>query len=95
MVVGTCTIQLRLESNASLKGKRSVLQPLLARLHKEFNVAAAEVDDMDSWHSAVIGLAAIANDRVHVDQVLQQAVRWIETHRLDLELVDYQIEIIA
>lgn len=95
MVVGICTMQLRLDGNRSLKGKRAVLKPLLARLHKEFNVAAAEVGALDAWQSAEIGLAAIANERAHVDQVLQNVVKWIEQNRLDVQLVDYQIEVIA
>ena len=94
MIVGICTIQLRLSGNHSLKGKRSALKPLLVRLHREFNVAAAEVDQQDDWEFAQIGLATVANDRAHVDEVLQRAVRWIEDNRFDLQLVDYAIEII-
>ncbi|HEY4687791.1 MAG TPA: DUF503 domain-containing protein [Anaerolineae bacterium] len=94
MIIGICTVQLHREANHSLKDKRSVLKPLLARLHKEFNVAAAEVDDQDDWRSAQIGVAAVGNDRVHVDRVLQQVVHWIETSRLEWQLVDYEIEIL-
>jgi len=94
MIIGICTVHLHREANHSLKDKRSVLKPLLARLHKEFNVAAAEVDDQDDWRSAQIGVAAVGNDRVHVDRVLQQVVHWIETSRLEWQLVDYEIEIL-
>ena len=93
MIVGICTIQLRLDGNHSLKGKRSQIKPLLARLHKEFNIAVAEVGQQDAWDAAEIGLAAVGNERAHVDRVLQQAVTWIENSRLDWQLVDYQIEI--
>jgi hypothetical protein len=95
MIIGICTIQLRLEGNHSLKGKRAQLKPLLARLHREFNVAAAEVGLNDDWESAVIGLAAIGNDRAHVDSVLQRAANWVENSHLDWQLVDYQIEILS
>lgn len=94
MIVGICTIQLRLDGNHSLKGKRSQLKPLLARLHKEFNIAAAEVGQHDDWQLAEIGMAAVGTDRAHVDRVLQQAVTWIENSWLDWQLVDYQIETI-
>ena len=94
MIVGICTIQLRLDGSHSLKGKRSQLKPLLSRLHKEFNVAAAEVGQQDDWVSAEIGLAAVGNDRAHVDRILQQAITWVENSRLDWQLVDYEIEII-
>jgi len=95
MIVGTCTVQLRLAGNHSLKGKRSALKPLLARLRREFNVAVAEVDQHDDWQFAQIGLATVANSRAHADQVLQAAARYVEDNPFGLELVDYQIEIIA
>src|SRR5512140_3615995 len=83
MIIGTCTIELHLDGNGSLKGKRAALKPLLARLHKEFNVSAAEVERQDSWEESVIGLACVANEPAHAEQVLDSAVKWIEQNRPD------------
>ncbi len=94
MIIGTCLIELHLDGNESMKGKRAALKPLLARLHKEFNVSAAEVDHLDCWQSAAIALACVANDTAHVEQVLNNAVQWIEHNRPDLQVVDWQIEIL-
>ncbi len=94
MIVGTCLIQLHIDGNNSLKGKRAVLRPLLARLHKEFNVSAAEIDHHDSWQSAAIALACVANEAAHAERVLSNAVQWIENNRPDLQVVDWQIEIL-
>ncbi len=94
MIVGTCSIELHLDGNDSLKGKRAALKSLLARLHKEFNVSAAEIDHLNSWQSATVALVCVANDTVHVEQVLGTAVRWIEHNRPDLQVVDWQIEIL-
>ena len=94
MNVGTCLIELLLEGNESLKGKRALLKPLLARLHKEFNVSAAEVDHLDAWQSSSIALACVANDPAHVEQVLNNAVQWIEHNRPDLQVVDWQVEVL-
>ena len=94
MIIGTCTIELRLPGNGSLKGKRAALKPLLARLHREFNLSVAEVDHQDSWQNATLALACISRDRAHADQMLNSAVRWIEDHRPDLQVVDWQIEIL-
>jgi uncharacterized protein YlxP (DUF503 family) len=94
MIVGICRIELHLEGNGSLKGKRAALKPLLARLHKEFNVSAAEVDRLDSWEESIIGLACVANEAAHADEVLNNAVRWIEHNRPDWQVVDWQTEII-
>ncbi len=94
LIIATCTIELHLDGNGSLKGKRAALKPLLARLHKEFNVSAAEVDRLDSWEESVVGLACVANETAHAEQVLNNAVKWIEVNRPDWQVVDWQIELI-
>ena len=94
MIVGTCVIDLYLSGNSSLKGKRSVLKPLLIRLRREFNLATAEVDYHDVWQSAQIALVSVSTDAGHVQMMLERAVRWIESHRPDLTVVDWRIEIL-
>ena len=92
MVVGVCTITLRLPGNDSLKGKRSVLKSTLARLRQEFNVSAAEVDAQDEWQRAVLGIACVSGDQTYAHGLLERAVQWIESNRPDVQLLDYQIE---
>ncbi|HHS98429.1 MAG TPA: DUF503 domain-containing protein [Chloroflexi bacterium] len=94
MVVGVCRIELHLPGNGSLKGKRSRLRPILNRLRREFNLSTAEVDLMDVWQSAVIGLVTVSNDAGHAHAVLQGAVRWIETYHPDVQVVDWAIEML-
>jgi uncharacterized protein YlxP (DUF503 family) len=94
MVVGACRVELHLPGNSSLKGKRSLLKPLLARLRREFNLAAAEVGHNDAWQSAEIALATVANDAGRVHGVLERAVHWIETQRPEVQVVDWEIEVV-
>jgi uncharacterized protein len=94
MIVGVSTIQLHLPGNGSLKGKRAALKPLLSRLHKEFNISAAEIDHQDSWQDSTIALACVSNDSTQAEQVLNHAVQWIEHNRPDVQVVDWQIEIL-
>lgn len=94
MVIGACKVELHLPGNGSLKGKRSVLKSLLAHLRREFNLAAAEVGYNDAWQSAEIGLATVANDPGRVHALLERAVRWIETHHPEVQVVDWEIEIL-
>jgi uncharacterized protein YlxP (DUF503 family) len=94
MVIGDCTVELYLPGNGSLKGKRSILKPLLTRLRREFNLAAAEVGYNDVWQSAEIALVTVANDAGYVHTVLEKAARWIETQRPEVQVVDWQIEIL-
>ena len=94
MAIGACRVELHLPGNGSLKGKRSTLKPILTRLRREFNLAAAEVGRNDAWQSAEIGLVTIANDPGRVHAVLERAVRWIETHHPEVQVVDWEIEIL-
>ncbi|HEY4721509.1 MAG TPA: DUF503 domain-containing protein [Anaerolineales bacterium] len=93
MVIGACRVRLHLPGNQSLKGKRSRLKPILARLPREFNLAAAEIDLQDIWQSAEIGLVTVSNDAGLVQSLLEKSVRWIEHNARDVEVEDYQIEI--
>jgi uncharacterized protein YlxP (DUF503 family) len=94
MVIGACTIELYLAAPTSLKDKRSILKSLLARLHREFNVSAAEVGLHDVWQSSSIGVTTISTNAVHAQNLLNNLVEWIEQNRPDLEVIDHYIEII-
>jgi uncharacterized protein YlxP (DUF503 family) len=94
MIIGACNVELHLPGNGSLKGKRSMLKPILSRLRREFNLAAAEVGHNDAWQSAEIAFVTVANDPGRVHAVLERAVRWIESHHPEVQVVDWQIEIL-
>lgn len=94
MTIGTCLVRLRLPENHSLKGKRQVVKSLTARLHNTFNVSAAEVAENDVWQIAVIGVACVSNSDAHANEVLTGVVRFVEQTRPDLELLDYQTEML-
>jgi len=94
MIIGACSVELYLPGNSSLKGKRSILKPLLKRLRREFNLATAEVGHNDVWQSAEIAFVTVTNDAGRAHAVLERTVRWIETHYPQVQVVDWQIEIL-
>lgn len=94
MVVGVLTLQLDVPGCTSLKEKRSRLKPLLARLHREFNVSVAEIEHLDAWNTAVVACALVSNSRPHVERSLQTVARWVDEHWPDLPVCAEQIEII-
>ena len=94
MVVGACRIELRLAGNHSLKGKRQVVRSVTTRLRNQFNLAVAEVEANDVWQTAVLGLTCVSNQGQHADQMLQKAIDFVETLRIDAEIEDYQIELV-
>jgi uncharacterized protein YlxP (DUF503 family) len=94
MALGLLTLELRLPGCASLKEKRSRIKPLLARLHREFNVSAAEIGKNDAWQETVLAGALVSNDPGHTQSTLQRVVHWIEKDWPDVTLVDDHIELI-
>jgi len=71
--LGVLTLEIFVEASHSLKDKRHVVKSLKDRLREHFNVAVAEIDHLDSWQHATLGVVTIANDRVRAEQVLQAA----------------------
>ncbi len=78
MVLGVLSITLILHGNDSLKGKRQVLKAVKDRVRNRFNVSIAEVGHNDLLQRADIAVAAIGNDRAHVNSVLDTVLNFIE-----------------
>ena len=94
MNIGVARVSLRLPENMSLKGKRGIVRSISGRVRHKFEVAVAEVDDNDAWHTATIGICCISNDRRHSNQVISHTVDFIVNGHFDVEVLDYETEII-
>ena len=94
MSVALCNLTLRLPENGSLKGKRQVLKLIQQRLHNRFNVSVAEVAHNDSWQLAGVAICAVANTSAHASKVVAGAVAYLESQRLDLEIVAEENDLI-
>lgn len=92
--IGVLKIYLRLPENGSLKGKRQVIKSIISRVRERFNVSIAEVEDQDLWQSAVLGATCVSNSGQHCEESLAKVVNYISQTRLDIELLDYEIEIL-
>jgi len=95
MNVGVCKIRLRLPENLSLKGKRRVLKSIIARVENKFNVSVAEVDDHDLWQLTTLGIGCVSNDKRYTNEVLSKVVDFIVNGRFEVEMLDYEIEIMS
>ncbi|HBY96200.1 MAG: DUF503 domain-containing protein [Ardenticatenaceae bacterium] len=93
MIVATCRIELDLPSR-TLKEKRQILQSVVARMRRSFNVAVAEVDLNELWGSAALGIVTVSNSADYAQGLLERVVAWLEGSRLDLTVVGYEIEIL-
>jgi uncharacterized protein YlxP (DUF503 family) len=70
----------------SLKGKRSIVRPLLAELKRRFDVSVAEVGDHDQYRRSKVGVGLVAADRAHLVEVLDAVDRFV-AGRPEIELL--------
>jgi uncharacterized protein YlxP (DUF503 family) len=94
MSIGLLTLHLRLPGCSSLKEKRSRLKPLLARLHREFNISAAEMDLLDKWQETLIACVVVSNNNRQNQRLLQYITDWVERDWPDVDVIAEQMEMI-
>ena len=94
MPIGILSLTIHLPDCHSLKDKRSRVKPILARLHKEFNVSVVEYGQHDAWGSCELLIACAASPGNHVEQTLARVIAFYESHWPDLPLTHENIEII-
>ena len=95
MHIGVCRIMLHLPESASLKDKRQVSRSRSARIRNSFNVAVAEVEDHELWQRLTLAVCCVSTDSAHANEMVSKVVEFIEETRRDLELLDYETEIIS
>lgn len=93
MIIGVARVVLDMPEGLSLKDKRGPIRSLIARLRTTFNIAVAEVDALDAWQTAILGLAVVSNDERHANEMLSKAVAFIDNNLSEGSLADYEIEI--
>ncbi|HJQ14855.1 MAG TPA: DUF503 domain-containing protein [Anaerolineales bacterium] len=91
-MICTLTIHLHIPACSSLKEKRGRIKPLIARLHREFNISVAEMDLQDQWQEAVIVCAMVGNDRGHLESALQTVSKWVEGNWTDGDVIEQRVE---
>ena len=95
MHIGFCRIELFLPDSQNLKAKRQIARSVVARIRNQFNVTVAEADDNDLWQRLTLGVCCLSNNTKHANEILSNVVAFVEKSRDDLELPDYETEIIA
>ena len=92
MVVGVLKINLILAENHSLKGKRSVLRRIQAKVASKFNISVTECGDQDLWQSAVLGFGVVGTNARVIDATLQQVLALVDDMKL-AELGESDVEV--
>jgi len=93
-MLATLIIHLHIPACTSLKEKRGRIKPFLSRLHREFNISAAELDLLDMWTESIIGCVMIGNEDKFLRSAMENISRWVESHWTYGDVIDKKIEVI-
>jgi uncharacterized protein YlxP (DUF503 family) len=85
LYVGILELDVLLGQVDSLKYKRAVLRPVLARLRR-LDVAVTEAGDTDRLRRALIGVATVSGDHAQVHRVLDTCERQLAAE-VEIELL--------
>lgn len=94
MWIGWIELDLLLGDVHSLKGKRSVVRPLVSDVKRKYSVSVAEVDAQDLYRRTVVGAGLVAASRTHAVEVLD-AVEQFVAYRPEIELLSARRRILS
>jgi uncharacterized protein len=94
MAIGILSIHISIPGCRSLKEKRSHLQPILKRLHREYNVSVAEVDLQDIWQETIISLAMVNNNHGVIQRTFNNILEFITQSWPNVYIEDQHLELI-
>ena len=93
MPVGLCLIALRFPNAMSLKDKRRITKSIVDRTRHRFNISIAEVNMQDSLQKASLAITTVSNSTPLTQSTLTNVLDFIESTRLDIEVLDYHVDI--
>jgi uncharacterized protein len=93
MYVIALRLTLRLPNVHSLKEKRAVIRRVKTQMLERMQLSMHEVDGLDSWQRAVVGLAVVSTGKSTALQVVERSIRlMVELGSIssDFELIGQQ-----
>jgi uncharacterized protein YlxP (DUF503 family) len=91
-IICTVLFHIHIPSSHSLKDKRSIIKPIIHRLHREFNISISEVEKMDAWKEAILVCAHVSNNKKFSQSYVQIIKAFISKYFNNIDLVDTRIE---
>ena len=75
MTVATLRLDLRFRQSLSARETRRLMQGIMNKLRKHFNVSVAELDPTNLWNRATVGVVAISDTRDYLDGLMKNVER--------------------
>jgi|SRR5699024_9287201 len=93
MWIGWNEFDILLGAVHSLKEKRSVVRPIIADIRKRFQISVAEVEDVQLYRRARLGIAVVSGDRSYVEETLNKVEEMV-SRRPEIELLASKLRIV-
>ena len=85
---------LHLPESGSLKDKRQIVSSLLRRIRNQYQVAAAEVGELDRWQLAELAVVCVSGEARHTDEVLARVATYIQARAGEAVVTDLRTELL-
>jgi uncharacterized protein len=95
MVVAMAYLLIEIPESHSLKEKRSTVRPIIKRVQSRFNVSIAEIDNLENWQLAGVGIVCVSNSRRHAEEMLQNVVSFVEENLDGGYLAEIEIDTVT
>lgn len=78
MWIAVVRLDLLVPGSRSLKDRRQAVKSLKERLRHRYDVACSEVGDLESWNRASLGIAAVANEKPLLQEIVDGIARYAQ-----------------
>ncbi len=86
MPVKSVLLNLYIPSSRSLKNKRNIIQGMIKKIRNRFNASVAEIDSLDKWQQAIVGVTIISNSMVILEKTHSEIISFIEDNYTDIQI---------
>ena len=97
MHIAVAHINLRVPESRSLKTRRQAARSLIQRIRGRFNVSVAQDAGVDgnAWQSVTLAVSCVGVSADQTRSLIDDIVDFVIEARPDLEVLDYQIEVMS
>jgi uncharacterized protein len=78
LVIAMAYLVIEIPESHSLKEKRSTVRPIIKRVQSRFNVSIAEIDNLENWQVAGVGIVCVSNAKRHAEEMMQNVITFVE-----------------
>ena len=94
MFIAILQFRLMIDGAMGLKDKRRVVKSLKDKLHHEHMVSVAEIDSLETWNLATLGVVACNKDAPYLRQTMDAILKKLQSLP-DARLADHSLEIVG